>query len=687
MTNLTSLTDRQAARRGERDTESLVAAAAAGEQRAWSQLIDRYAVLIRSVCRAHRLCDADADDVAQLTWLRAVEHIGRLRDPDRFGAWVGTTARHECLAVLRGRKRVVPTADEMPQPLFAQHADPDEAELAAERRDAVRAALARAAAAPADAAAAAALRLRAELRGDRLGARHAGREHRPDPRPRARAPAQRTPARAPFGRIGLAAMSTDDPVDGVGLCLSGGGYRAMLFHVGVVWRLHDAGWLDRLDRVSSVSGGSITAGALALAWPRIAADGLEASFVAPVRALAGRTVDQSSVIMGALTSDTISERVSKAYREHLFGDATLQDLPDHPRFVINATSVQSGALFRFSKPYMADWRVGRVDRPRVALADAVAASSAFPPVLSPFELDLRGETWVDEDGNDLGDGEYRERAVLSDGGVYDNLGLETAWKACRTILVSDAGGLMKAEPDPDHDWGRHLFRVLGVIDNQVRALRKRETRRGVQVRRAGGRLLGHPQRHRGLRRSPTRCRPRTRRRSPSRRSRRGWRASTARSRSASSTGATPPVTRGCARTSTTRCPHRPASPIRPPGSGREARAQAAGAVGLRPGPAAPLHAGLAGDAGRLDGLRRRRSRRAPRPPARAASRGGRGRAGARAPAQSDHGRPAGHAARLQPVARRGRADLRGARAGRAADVELVAPVPVAARTPTTWTRC
>jgi RNA polymerase sigma factor (sigma-70 family) len=142
MTNLTSLTDRQAARRGERDTEALVAAAAAGEPVAWKQLIDRYAVLIRSVCRSHRLCDADAEDVAQLTWLRAVEHIGRLRDPDRFGAWIGTTARHECLAVLRGRKRVVPTADEIAQPLYAAHADADETELAAERRDAVRNALA-----------------------------------------------------------------------------------------------------------------------------------------------------------------------------------------------------------------------------------------------------------------------------------------------------------------------------------------------------------------------------------------------------------------------------------------------------------------------------------------------------------------------------------------------------------------
>jgi NTE family protein len=273
-------------------------------------------------------------------------------------------------------------------------------------------------------------------------------------------------------------MSTDDPPDGVALCLSGGGYRAMLFHVGVVWRLHDAGWLARLDRVSSVSGGSIAAGALALAWPRLAAEGIERAFVAPVRALAGRTVDQASVIVGALTPDTISDRVSKAYRRHLFGDTTMQDLPDHPRFVINATSVQTGALWRFSKPYMADWRVGRVDRPTVSLADAVAASSAFPPVLSPFELDLRDADWVDEPGNDLGHGEYRERAVLSDGGVYDNLGLETAWKACRTVLVSDAGGQMAAEPDPDHDWGRHLFRVLGVIDNQVRDLRKRQCVQG-----------------------------------------------------------------------------------------------------------------------------------------------------------------------------------------------------------------
>jgi RNA polymerase sigma factor (sigma-70 family) len=141
MTTITSLTDRRARVRGERPTEALVAAAADGDPRAWRELIDRFAVLIRSVTRSHRLSEADAEDVAQLTWLRAVEHIGRLHDPERFGAWVGTTARRECLRVLHGRKRVVPTCDEVANPLFAAHVDEDEIALAAERRTAVRQAL------------------------------------------------------------------------------------------------------------------------------------------------------------------------------------------------------------------------------------------------------------------------------------------------------------------------------------------------------------------------------------------------------------------------------------------------------------------------------------------------------------------------------------------------------------------
>src|SRR6188472_3698897 len=89
-------------------------------------------------------------------------------------------------------------------------------------------------------------------------------------------------------------LPTDDrvePVSGIGLCLSGGGYRAMVFHLGALWRLNELGWLPRLDRISSVSGGSITAAALALAWPELDFDehgvarGFETEVVGRVRAL------------------------------------------------------------------------------------------------------------------------------------------------------------------------------------------------------------------------------------------------------------------------------------------------------------------------------------------------------------------------------------------------------------------
>ena len=64
--------------------------------------------------------------------------------------------------------------------------------------------------------------------------------------------------------------------------------------------------------------------------------------------------------------------------------------------------------------------------------------------------------------------------VLTDGGVYDNLGLETAFKRYKTLLVSDGGGLISPEEDPSRDWVRHMQRILAVIDNQVRSLRKRQ---------------------------------------------------------------------------------------------------------------------------------------------------------------------------------------------------------------------
>jgi NTE family protein len=272
----------------------------------------------------------------------------------------------------------------------------------------------------------------------------------------------------------------DAPEPGIALCLSGGGYRAMVFHLGVLLRLNELGYLPRLQRISSVSGGSITAAMLGLKWSRLAfvdgvAEALVDEVVNPIRALACETIDVGSVIEGIFLPGTISDKVAAKYREYLYGDATLQDLPaDPPRFVINATNVQTGVLWRFSKPFMRDYLVAEVKRPKVSLALAVAASSAFPPILSPAKLELDPASFSPPEGEPFHHPPFTNKVFLTDGGVYDNLGLETAWKRYETILVSDAGLAMSADPDPGKDWATHSKRVLDMIDNQVRALRKRQ---------------------------------------------------------------------------------------------------------------------------------------------------------------------------------------------------------------------
>jgi NTE family protein len=269
------------------------------------------------------------------------------------------------------------------------------------------------------------------------------------------------------------------PSDGVALCLSGGGYRAMLFHLGTLWRLNELGYLPKLDRVSSVSGGSITNGVLALNWSRLGFDGngvglnFDQQVTQPIRRMASQSIDVSSVLTGLIGG--VAKHIADHYNQFLFNHAKLQDLPDAPRFVFNATSLQDGVLWRFSKPFMGDYKVGLVMKPDLELAIAVAASSAFPPVLSPVVLKLDPNSFDNSTvpPPEITDPDFRKQIVLCDGGVYDNLGLETAWKQNKTVLVSDGGGALEAQSDPAHDWLGQFNRVLMVIYNQVSALRKR----------------------------------------------------------------------------------------------------------------------------------------------------------------------------------------------------------------------
>jgi RNA polymerase sigma factor (sigma-70 family) len=85
--------------------------AAGGDPAGWDALVDQFGALVWSVARTHRLSAADAADVSQTTWLRLVEHLEEIKQPERLGAWLATTARRECLAVIRRRSRLIPVDD------------------------------------------------------------------------------------------------------------------------------------------------------------------------------------------------------------------------------------------------------------------------------------------------------------------------------------------------------------------------------------------------------------------------------------------------------------------------------------------------------------------------------------------------------------------------------------------------
>lgn len=281
------------------------------------------------------------------------------------------------------------------------------------------------------------------------------------------------------------------------LCLSGGGYRAALFHLGALWRLHELGLLVQVDRISSVSGGSILAAFVA---DRIAARAAVGSFqvaragdyqawcatldfrkdVAEPFGLVTATDIRTWPILKTLLLNLVWHRfgardLERSYRR-LVTRRVLADLPDHPNFIFSATDLVFGVNFEFSKQRVGDYQAGYFeaddhDPGRFAVAKAVAASSCFPPLFGPMRIATKGYK--------LRHGHYRkeDRAALirqlhlTDGGVYDNLATEPVIKHADTILVSDAGAPFEFEAS-NHTL-RRLMRYTTVISNQAQALRKR----------------------------------------------------------------------------------------------------------------------------------------------------------------------------------------------------------------------
>lgn len=274
---------------------------------------------------------------------------------------------------------------------------------------------------------------------------------------------------------------------GVTLCLSGGGFRASLFHLGALRRLNELGVLSRVDIISSVSGGSIISAHVAARldpWPApgAAAPEWETNVSAPFRGYASKNVRTPALLRRLLPwnwlrSGTGARALTRSYELNLAhrggSPLRLSDLPQRPRFIFCATDMAFGVNWVSTREEVGDYQVGHVPPPRAwTVGRAVAASSCFPPVFNPLPVELAPEQFAG--GLARGRADYRECVQglrLTDGGNYDNLGLEPVWKDAEYVLVSDGGAVFEAEPDRNLVW--RLSRYTDILGNQVLALRKR----------------------------------------------------------------------------------------------------------------------------------------------------------------------------------------------------------------------
>lgn len=266
------------------------------------------------------------------------------------------------------------------------------------------------------------------------------------------------------------------------VALSGGGYRAMLFHLGFLWRLRDAGILQGIDRFSSVSGGAITAGMLAVAWTDLDWTDEGESFrrlvADPILELSRHSIDVVGALLGRIPGLQVGW-TRRAYDRYLFKGRKLRDIDPKkvPRFVFNATSLHSGKLVRINQEYFADYSTAKWHIGDMTVATAVCASSAFPPVLSPVVVDLSDHAEQETYGTFHAP---PRKLFLADGGVYDNLGLEAVWKRNRTVYVSDAGAAFAYSPKGTFLLSTQAMKVVAILQDQIGALRTRQMLHGYR---------------------------------------------------------------------------------------------------------------------------------------------------------------------------------------------------------------
>jgi NTE family protein len=299
----------------------------------------------------------------------------------------------------------------------------------------------------------------------------------------------------------------------IALTLSGGGVRAVIFHLGVLRRLAASGLLESVVALSTVSGGSLAAAAIfsksAMKWPSsseyesrlfpILRQLLTHSDLFSLRALGWKGIWKFNCRIFSDRAGILVERLRSGWG--ITGD--LRDLPDKPSWQLNSTCFETGKNWRFSKRAMGDWQTGRHFNPPFSIAEAAAASAAVPYAIGALRLRLPKLGWQHIDPATREPVSRKEAPFefvrLWDGGAYENLGLETFYKPGEPLregnflICSDASGpLTKPIKNPIKLLLKGQLsspRLFDVASDQIRALRSRMLVRDLKNNSINGVLL------------------------------------------------------------------------------------------------------------------------------------------------------------------------------------------------------
>lgn len=285
----------------------------------------------------------------------------------------------------------------------------------------------------------------------------------------------------------------------LGLALSGGGYRAAVFHLGILAFIAENNLLEKVTHISTVSGGSIVMGLIYrlnnFKWPT-SKEYLDNIHEQAINYLKTTSLLKDNMKWRAFIG-SISNGLFVSHEKMLYElkttwelDKDIQELDDSPIWTINATAGETGKSWRIQKSKMGDYKLGQIENPNITLADAIAASAGFPFAIGPLVLDLTKYGYRPKELYVPGSGDFpRERVTLYDGGLYDNLGTEVFFggnfskfpDSIDFLIVSDASKHFQIKKDMFSLWhfGK-LSQLSDVATEQIRSLRIRMLNKLIQ---------------------------------------------------------------------------------------------------------------------------------------------------------------------------------------------------------------